>query len=296
MTKKKQPVVLLLLVGAVLCWGGYRVRRDWLVVPLQERTDEIAKLEENIEKGRTRCEQVRGARRAFAYLRRRSLPADPAVARSLYRDWLFALTEYAGFTNRNVSGTEPYRTTGGCKGISFSVRAIGTQEQLTTFLFEFYSAGHLHQIRAINMTPLPRSGKLDLYLTIEALIMPLAGDEFCRGKWRRLAYASVDDYQTIADRNFFSADAAVSLIDPIDLTYLSAISYDNSGRRQAWFTQLADDIVLKLTEGDTLEVGVFQGSVSRITESDVVLDSDGERWLLTVGENLAEAAALPPGL
>lgn len=296
MKKNRQPLILALLVAAALAYGGYRARQDWLVAPLQERTGQIAKLEKGIEKGRAACDRIRNARRAFANLRRRSLPADPAVARSLYRDWLFALTEHAGFTKRNVSGAEPYRTTGGCKGISFSIRGLGTQRQLTTFLFEFYSAGHLHQIRSISITPLARSDKLDLYLTIEVLIMPMAGDEFHRGRRSRLAYASLDDYQVIEDRNFFSAGAAASLIDPLDLTFLSAISYDASGRPEAWFTQLADDVVLKLGQGDTLEVGVFQGSVSRITESDVVLDSDGERWLLTIGENLAEASALPPGL
>ncbi len=296
MKKNRQPLILALLVCAALGYGGYRARLDWLAVPLKERNEEIAKLEEGIEKGQAGCDRVRGARRAFAYLQRRSLPGDPAVARSLYRDWLFALTEHAGFTNRNVSGTEPYNTMGGCKGISFSVRGLGTQRQFTTFLFEFYSAGHLHQIRSLSITPLPRSDKLDLFFTIEALIMPMAGDEFYRGTQSRLAYGSLDEYQVIEDRNFFSAGAAASLIDPIDLTFLSAISYDASGRPEAWFTQLADDVVLKLRQGDSLEVGVFQGAVSRITESDVVLDSDGERWLLTIGENLAEASALPPGL
>jgi hypothetical protein len=51
---------------------------------------------------------------------------------------------------------------------------------------------------------------------------------------------------------------------------------------------------LKLKVGQRFEVGDFQGMVAEIDERDVVIDSDGERWLLTLGEQLSQATALPP--
>jgi hypothetical protein len=47
--------------------------------------------------------------------------------------------------------------------------------------------------------------------------------------------------------------------------------------------------------GQTLAVGQFHGDVVEIATDDVVLEADGERWLLALGENLGEACALPPG-
>ncbi len=76
MKKNHQSMILVLLVGAGLGYGGYQARQDWLVVPLQERTEEIDKLEKGIENGKAGCDRVRGARRAFAYLRFGYRPAD----------------------------------------------------------------------------------------------------------------------------------------------------------------------------------------------------------------------------
>ena len=54
------------------------------------------------------------------------------------------------------------------------------------------------------------------------------------------------------------------------------------------------DTVLKLRKGDVLEVGQFKGTLVDIADADVILESDGERWLMTIGENLTRATALPP--
>ena len=77
--------------------------------------------------------------------------------------------------------------------------------------------------------------------------------------------------------------------------YASARSIHRiDGQPEVWFTVRTNDEILRLHQGEVLEVGVFRGTVVEISDSDVVLESDGERWLLTVGENLTQAAALPP--
>ena len=46
--------------------------------------------------------------------------------------------------------------------------------------------------------------------------------------------------------------------------------------------------------GQRLILGQFQGQVTEISDDDVILKADGERWLVALGENLGEALALPP--
>ena len=86
-------------------------------------------------------------------------------------------------------------------------------------------------------------------------------------------------------------------VDPTDHTFLTGINYVN-GEPEAWFTlRMADDpdqALLKLRTGSSLQIGQFSGTVVRIDEDDVVLEADGERWLLGIGESLAQAYALPP--
>ena len=41
-------------------------------------------------------------------------------------------------------------------------------------------------------------------------------------------------------------------------------------------------------------LGQFQGQLTEINDDDVILEADGERWLVALGENLGEAFALPP--
>ena len=52
--------------------------------------------------------------------------------------------------------------------------------------------------------------------------------------------------------------------------------------------------MVKLRPGQTLVIGQFQAEVVEIDEDDVILEADGERWLVAIGENLGEAFALPP--
>ena len=63
---------------------------------------------------------------------------------------------------------------------------------------------------------------------------------------------------------------------------------------QAWFTMRSTDEVKRLRPGDELAIESFQGTIESIDDHDVIVSSDGERWLLTVGENLTQAVALPP--
>ena len=58
--------------------------------------------------------------------------------------------------------------------MSFTVRGHVSLADLTQFLYDFYSAGHLQQIRQMTMKPVEHAGELDVNVTIEALSLPNA--------------------------------------------------------------------------------------------------------------------------
>ena len=95
-------------------------------------------------------------------------------------------------------------------------------------------------------------------------------------------------------RNLFGVGGAS---DPTDQTYLTGIQHVN-GEPEAWFTLRnetdPDRAVVRLRRGQRLVIGQFQGQVTEIGDDDVILEADGERWLVALGEHLGEAFALPP--
>jgi hypothetical protein len=62
-----------------------------------------------------------------------------------------------------------------------------------------------------------------------------------------------------------------------------------------WFSfDLRGETVQK-SIGETLEIGPFRGTILEIDDEDVILEIDGQRRLLAIGEPLSKASALPPG-
>jgi hypothetical protein len=169
---------------------------------------------------------------------------------------------------------------------------------LTRFLYEFYDAGHLHQIGSLGITPVPNTDDLDLSITIEALALYDATDQdgqpredqLATGRSDRLASDSLDDYHVIVDRNVFGIGGSP---DVTEYTYLTAVT-ETEGRPVAWFSLRTLGETRKLGEGEDLEIDRFSAKVTEIDGSDVILESGGGRWLLTIGDSLAEAYALPP--
>lgn len=282
-----------IVLGAILLFYA----AEWVVdtvltKPLEDLQDKRAGYQRKIDKSMKKLIQARTAAKRLKEYERRSLPSDTEVARSQYQDWLLGTASTVGLKDLTVNSSQPMNRKGLFSVISYSVRAEGSLDQLTAFLFEFYTAGHLHQIRSISMTPMQKTGELDLSITIEAASLPGADrkDTLTEERIDRLASASLDAYSPFAQRNFFAVGGG---LDPTDQTYLSAVNYVN-GKPEAWFTLRDTDELLKLRQGDPLSIGQFTGTIAEIDDADVILESEGQRWLLTIGECLTEAYALPP--
>ncbi len=288
-----RKTILYALLGLVLvAQGGDFLYRRYVEAPRQSRATRIDDLVKEVGKKTNDLKRARNAAEELTVWEKQSLPSDPEAARSSYRAWLLGLVESAKFRSPNVDSGPAVDHKGMFQSLSFSVRGQATLAELTRFLYEFYNGDHLHQIRSLAITPVRNQGVLELSIAIEALQLPTAQnkDGLSTGKSNRLAFATLGDYRGIVQRDLFGVGGG---FDPVSQTFLTGITATD-GQPEAWFDLRADDKTVKLKKGQSLDVGQFQGTVVEIDESDVVLESDGERWLLSIGEKLDDAFALPP--
>ncbi len=291
-------------------FGGEWVVGQAIQGPIRKARARRAQLERDIEQRETSLRRLREAGKLLDQWEDQSLPADTEVARSLYQAWLVELVDDVGLSNPSVTSSEPVATGGIYRSLSFSVRARGTLDQLAQFLFVFYQADLLHQVRSLTITPLQRAAELDLSLAIEALSLsqarqanakaPTASasesvyEQFRRRAWRvssRLAFHDPQAYGVIVQRNLFALGGGA---DPSDATYLTSITQVDD-QPEVWFTNRATDEVIRLRTGERLELGPLNFRLAEVRAGDVIVETDGERWLLSPGDRLIDAYALPPG-
>jgi len=303
----RQYALLAVMITMAAFFGGRWALKNWIEIPLEEAKQKMELRKRQIKGLENGLRRIQAAGKLLAKWESQSLPSDPEAARSLYQAWLVELVDDVGLTGPSVNSSEPTNRKGLYYSLSFSARGRGTLEQLTNFLFAFYQTDLLHQIRSVNISPTSKENQLDLSIAIEALVLRRAGrassddqetvfDEFRQRTWRasdRLASDTLEDYALIVHRNFFSVGGS-GVIDPTDHTYLTSISMVN-GEPQVWLTARATDEVMKLNQGDVFEVGSLVCEIAEVYGSDVIIKSeDGERWLLTLGDKITDAHALPP--
>jgi hypothetical protein len=204
-------------------------------------------------------------------------------------------------------------------------------DQLTRFLFEFYSADYLQKIRQLTSTPTKGSQELTLVMTVEALCLngAVSQDKLPEGKSKRLEPRTLDDYlKAIVRRKmevrpkpegdryvdtgglFASYTPPLPKVDPsgpvrvqgkpdrIDAsehTYVSAIN-DVGGLPEVWLNVRIEGKTLKLHEGDPFEVGTISGKIARIRieELNVEIEVDGgRRFRVDFGDNLHQRVEVP---
>ncbi|MDR3232875.1 MAG: hypothetical protein LBT46_04290 [Planctomycetaceae bacterium] len=267
--------------------------------PRQKLNGEMAKLSQEIENGRKNQQlmtQFATQNMPFYY---RSLPRTPNDARSLYSFWLLELLQFCRLEGSKVNDAEPSRLPFGYD-YRFTVQCSGTLDQLTRFLFEFYYAPYLHRLTAITVTPAEgQSGMNSIALTIDALALyprqisdpyPLVNQLPTGWFVPRLSSNDLNTYSVIAQRNVLQA--AKGGVDRADYAFLTAINQVD-GVKEVWFSVRTDDSLVKVRQGDSVHIGSFNGTVAEVFDQDVILQNAAGRWLLTAGECLNQAFAVP---
>ena len=290
---------LILIVGLTLFligYVGYWAYTTLYLEPRKELGDEITKLSGEIDLGRNNFDHMTQFSNQNMGYYFRSLPRSPNEARQYYF-WLLELLQCSGLDNCRVAdGSYSLLPLGA--NYQFTVRCTGSLSQLSYFLFEFYYAPFLHRITSMTLTPTEGNReKLTFDMTVNALALqprdlndPYPSRNQLPGGFiiPRLMFHDLAVYNVVAERNIMQT--AKGGIDRADYTFLTMIP----NKEEAWFSVRTDDSLIKTKLGDTIHSGSFSGRVVEILNQDIVLDRNGSRWLLEVGESLNEAFALPP--
>lgn len=294
LTRQQLLLALLAMIGVVRI--GDWALNTLIQGPLQARRARTEQLQSDIQKREQLLAESRAAGKQLTAWQAQSLPSDPEVARSTYRNWLLSLVKTTRLRNATVDSGSPasrrardnsvlYRS------LPFSVRARGTLAQVNEFLFRFTEAGHLHQISSLTLTPISGTGQFDLTLAIDTLLLPnRKGDALYTGKSTLLASPELRDYEVIVKDNLFGI--GIDQTDPLQHTLVSAITFSN-GTPQVWITEQLRDRVTRVGLGEQFDTLALQGRILEVHEQDVVIESSGEHLRLAIGQPFAAAQVIP---
>ncbi len=290
--KNRQQMLLLaaaIIVG--LYFGGEWLYREYIEGPETNRNNAIGRTNTEIKKT---LETKATAKKLIDRLddwKQESLPGKIDVAQASYRSWLLDRATTAGLLAPSVEAGSVTSRKGQFQVLSFSLRGKGRLETVTRFLYDFYQTKLLHQIQSLSLTPLGKTGELDVSMSVHAVSIPETPNWEAPPKTdpTRLAQTTWEAYQVIGRRNVFGFGGSSDLADRTVLTAVTAVD----GLPEVWFTGESDKL-FKFKPGDEIEFGRFHGKLAAVLQEDVILESSGERWLLSIGENFGQALPLPP--
>jgi hypothetical protein len=298
MKLQRREKILAVAAGAAVALFG--VHFLWVSGPsLGSLRADYKRLADEAAKRQDRIEAAAGASAQLTQWERSALPAEPNNARSLYQSWLRALAHQAGLRQLDVQSGEGQTHKGVYTLFSFTVRGRSTLAELVQFLYGFYSAGHLHKLRVLDLKPLEAARTFDVTMTIEALSLPGADrkDQLSQVSSTRLRFAKLSDYaDVIAARNPFAPYTPSSRrrqqVDPSQYTFITAITEVDS-YRQVWLEERLTGKKWKLAEGEAFEVAGTRGTVKTINPRDVLIEWDGHTQRFRYGDNLQGGTKVP---
>ncbi|MFV1964349.1 MAG: cadherin repeat domain-containing protein [Pirellulaceae bacterium] len=172
MTKREK--ILAAAVGLMVLTLGTLFVSQRIGSEFQRRENSLTQLTQDVENQDRIIRLGKEAAHRLGDYAERSLLPDPALARSLYQDWLLDQAVETGLSGVNVSPL-PSRPVGEVYfQHSFLVSGRGDLHKLVRFLYGFYDKGYLHRIRTLRAKRIARSKELDLSITVEALSMMAA--------------------------------------------------------------------------------------------------------------------------
>ena len=296
-------VLLVGIVGKLLLsfYGGdtsrLRATRDNLLAANAKARDQVRKAAQTEVK--------------LAQWRKRALPSQHTGP--LYQNWLLEIGDKVRFRNTKVEANEP-RTlmdptdrTPIYHRLSFNVHAQGTLEQLTQWLYEFYSAGYLHKIDTLSAKPTEGSRGLELAIAVEALVLPDPSrkNELPKDLRSLLAQPDLSKYRAaIVERNLFAPYSPPRPpekkkdtpppppFDPSRYVYVTAI-VEVDGKPQVWLEARTTGEKFHLRKGESFQIGGLRGTILDIDSRHIQSEMGGKHYLVALGESLHDAIEIP---
>lgn len=309
--EKQLAIAVGALVTLLVVWYGVTGYFDAVAL----RQGQIDALTAEVGKKQVLARRARVADERLARWAERSLPRNPDAAASAYQSWLTDIAETAGLTQAHIEPGRSTKLVGLGVKLPFSFRARGTLAQTAAWLAAFYRADHLQQLRDLTLQPSPDGSGIQITAGIEALAMESAPrtDTLGTATGARLDEArGTELVAAIVKRNLFAPyvpppppppppTAVVEAppppppppaFDAAKFTFLTSIVFVQS-QPEAWFDVRPTNQLLKLKQGDAVEVGQFKGKLVRIGDREIEIESEGKRRVVALGKPLGLAVELP---
>jgi len=312
MTLSKREKVLAGIVGVFFV--GAAAYAGWSVVgnPILDRGTVLTGMEEQLNKKQQDLEAALKAKERMADLRKRSLPPDVRVAKGEYQAWLLKLAEkhlrnYSVDVNTVGGTTRGKATAPTFNRFAFTVKGRASLGNLIALLYDFYSAGYLHQVHSLGLKPIQKSPDLDVTVEIQALSLldAPARDKLEPIKPDRPLPVDLAAYdKEIAGRKPFSPYEPPLPPEPKKPVVVEKKPEPFDPSKYAVITGIVreDDVPLvfvscrttgeklRLRSGEKFKVGDLAGTIGRIgdREVEIVLAGKSEPILRSVGDSLTK--------
>lgn len=288
---QREKILAGAVAGTVVLWGAMR-GLDKYRAAVDANESKASKAATALDDAEFAVDRGERAKQRLIDWSKRALPTDRDVAKSLYQDWVRTQLSSSGLTVEQLSDKSFQRRETHYGELSLEARATGTLEQLTDFLFKFYSAPHLHRISAATITPAENGSKLTAVLSIDALILrdSTRTKELATGEGPKLAH-TVDEFKTsLNGRNMFApqtpgADPNAALAGA---KFATAVS-DGDGGYHMWILTENPAKTRKFKVGDKLEFGTFTGKLVEVDTRHAVIETASGLMEVFAGQKLAEA-------
>ena len=295
------------LLGVWVLWSGV----GWYFGLVDRLEQQLRQAESNTLDAEDELGRMKRSLTKLERYQAQSLPADPDVARSSYSAWLVDAVARAGLELDDVQFSNARSRPGAYTALAFNVEAEGSLESFVRFMDEYHRRDCLHQLAKLQLTPGDEEGDMvRVSLTSVALVVNGTTREegvppVMEQGDSRLRLAVADDYvQNIGSRNLFARytppppprppapkreprpePPGPPPFDHAEHAYLTGV-VETGGDLQAWIYVRTTGEVLRLKSGDSLSVGLLEGTVQSVLPRSIVLQSDGQEWSTPLGSPL----------
>jgi hypothetical protein len=321
-----QPREKLLAIGLAATlgvWQGSRLLDSLVTRPLAENRSNIGALQEKVMEKETELAKQKRAAKTLAEWNLRSLPPDPAVASSLYQNWLIELATKGGLSEPVVT---PGRFDAKPKDWTYyvipaTVKGKGTLSQVAGWLYEFYAAGLLQRVKSVAVASESKEGNplLDVTILVEGMSLvgaPSRTTLFATGKPTQplVELPSREELPSLTGKNLFvrgyngpppppAPPAPVRPTEPpppprdtfdaAAYVYLVAV-ISTDGQPEAWLYDRGTNTQTTLTAGKAFKVAGVEGSVTGFGKDWIEVDVGGAKRRLDLGRPLKDLSGGSP--
>ncbi len=176
--QQREKILLIALSSAAAIWFVLPRLESILLGPLAGLRNQKTNLAAEIDRLEDRKLQVLTATRELGELTNSSLPPEPALAQTVYQNWLVKLAELAGCTSPEVTLESRVRHGDVFTVVPVKLTMQGTLEQLTRFVALFESTHVAHSIAYLNMESTGSDGdpRFELIVRCEGISVQKAAE------------------------------------------------------------------------------------------------------------------------